>query len=133
MILPKKHKYKRCSTCQNVAQILTQHLAQDYSFTLLRILNAALCLLMLKYRGKCAQDVARQDTFPGIWPDIVANICNLLLKMSEGSASSKTEEEKGGDREKKKDFIYVETNIREEVFYVLILGQSSNFFFGLFS
>lgn len=36
---PKPHKYKRCSICQHVAQILKQYLAQDYSFTLLRILN----------------------------------------------------------------------------------------------
>lgn len=106
----KPHKYKPCSTCQNVAQILIQYLAQDYSFTLPRILKAVCVhLLMLKRRGKCSQDVARQEAFPGGWPDIVANICNFLLKMSQGSASSKTEE-KGGDGEKRKDFIYVETN-----------------------
>lgn len=64
---------------------------------------------MLKHRGKCSQDVAKQEAFPGGWPDIVANICNFLLKMSQGSASSKTEK-KGKDGEKKKDFIYVETN-----------------------
>lgn len=64
--------------------------------------------------------MARQDAFPGRWPDIVANIGNFLLKMSQGSSSSKTEGKGGG----KKDFIYVETNIREEVFDVLVLGQA---------
>lgn len=67
--------------------------------------------------------MARQDAFPGRWPDIVANIGNFLLKMSQGSSSSKTEG-KGEDGGGKKDFIYVETNIREEVFDVLVLGQA---------
>lgn len=80
-------------------------------------------LIDVEARAKCSQDVVRQDAFPGRWPDIVANVCNFLFKMSQGSASSKTEE-KGGDGEKKKDFIYVETNIREEAFDVLILGQA---------
>lgn len=124
MILPKSHKYKPCSTCQNVAQILTQYLAQDHSFILLRILNGVcVCLLMLKCRRKCSQDVARKGAFPGLWPNIVANICNLLLKMSEGSVSSKTPE-KRGKGEKQKDYIYAETNIREEILYALILGQT---------
>lgn len=121
--LAKNYKYKRCSTCQNVAQILIQYLAQDYSFTLPRILKATCMLIDVEARAKCSQDVVRQDAFPGRWPDIVANVCNFLFKMSQGSASSKTEE-KGGDGEKKKDFIYVETNIREEAFDVLILGQA---------
>lgn len=68
--------------------------------------------------------MARQDAFPGRWPDIVANIGNFLLKMSQGSSSSKTEGKGEDGGEGKKDFIYVETNIREEVFDVLVLGQA---------
>lgn len=52
MILPKNHKYKRCSTCQNVAQILTQYLAQDYSFTLSRILNTVCALIEVEVQGE---------------------------------------------------------------------------------
>jgi hypothetical protein len=121
----KTYKYKPCSTCQNVAQILTQYLAQEYSF-IHPPENPEWCVCVLidvECRGKCSQDVARQGTFPGIRPDIVANICNLLLKMSEGSVSSKTEG-KRGKGEEQKDYVYAETNIREEIVYALILGQT---------
>lgn len=94
-----------------------------HSFILLRILNGVCVLIDVECRVKCSQDVARQGTFPGIWPDIVANICNLLLKMSEGSVSSKTEG-KRGKGEEQKDYVYAETNIREEIVYALVLGQT---------
>lgn len=59
-------------------------------------------LLMLKHRGKCSQDVARQEAFPGGWPDIVVNICNFLLKMSQGFCKFKNREEGKGWGEKER-------------------------------
>lgn len=100
------------------------NLAQDYSLTLPRILTAQCMLIDVEAQGEmfpgCGQ--ARRISWEMArhcgkhWQLSAQNVTGLFKFKNRG-------EGRGWGGRRKKDFIYVETNIREEVFDVLVLGQ----------